>query len=852
MYRKIGCPLLIIHGDSDQIQLHARAKAVADITGAEFVTIAGSGHNPLGRIPAKINTLIVDFLDRKLDIPAPGKQTSRPASKARRALYLSSPIGLGHGRRDIAIARELRQLHPDLEIDWLAQDPVTRLLEANGERVHPLSTRLASESRHIEMESGEHDLHCFQAIRSMDEVLIANFMIFQDAVDAGGYDLVIADEAWDIDHYWHEHPELKKAALAWFTDFVGYVPMPSGGAHEAFLTTDYNAEMIEHIERHPGVRDRAIFVGSPDDIVPLSFGKDLPDMRDWVPQHFDFAGYIIGEHPKTFGSRADLRERLGYRPDQRVCIVTVGGSAVGAHLIRRILQSYPMARARLPELRMIVVAGPRIDPASLNAPEGVEVRAFVPNLDRHLAACDLALVQGGLTTCMELTAARNAVPLFPAQEPLRAEFPRRASPRPLRRRKAYGVRHCDAGSDRRGDGRCIARTGQIETRRSRRCRPRRAHAGGSDLTEINFHGGVSKMSSTNNATQIDEGKLNAFVGQMLTDLGGASSIAMVRMGDALGLYKALHTKGPMTTAELANTAKVDPRYLREWLSHQASSNYLAYDPASEKFTMTPEQAMVFAIPESPVYLMGGFDLMAALLENQPKVQSAFKSGGGVAWGNQAGCMFCAVARFFRPGYHNHLVSAWLPALGGNVLKKLEAGAKVADVGCGHGWSTVMMAKAFPKSQFIGYDFHPGSIEDAKAHAETHGVTANTRFEVGLAKDYPGKDFDLVTCFDCLHDMGDPAGAAAHIRQSLKKDGTWMICEPMAGDRLEQNLNPVGRLYYAGSTMICVPTSLSQEVGTALGAQAGEAKLRDVILKGGFTSVRRATETPFNMILEARP
>jgi len=360
------------------------------------------------------------------------------------------------------------------------------------------------------------------------------------------------------------------------------------------------------------------------------------------------------------------------------------------------------------------------------------------------------------------------------------------------------------------------------------------------------------MSSVNNATQIDEGKLNAFVGQMLTDLGGASSIAMVRMGDALGLYKALHTKGPMTSTELADTAKVDPRYLREWLSNQASSNYLSYDPASTKFTLTPEQAMVFAIPESPVYLMGGFDLMAALLENQPKVQTAFKSGGGVAWGNQAGCMFCAVARFFRPGYHNQLVSAWLPALGGNVMKKLEAGAKVADVGCGHGWSTVMMAKAFPKSQFVGYDFHPSSIDDAKAHAETHGVSANTRFEVGLAKDYPGKDFDLVTCFDCLHDMGDPQGAATHIRQSLKADGTWMICEPMAGDRLEQNLNPVGRIYYAASTMICVPTSLSQEVGTALGAQAGEARLREVILKGGFTSVRRAIETPFNMILEARP
>jgi pimeloyl-ACP methyl ester carboxylesterase/predicted glycosyltransferase len=422
MYRKIGCPLLIIHGDDDRIQLHARAKAVAEITGAEFVTITGGGHNPLGRIPAKTNALIVDFLDRRLGIASPARQASRPTRKAKRALYLSSPIGLGHGRRDIAITRELRKLHPDLEVDWLAQDPVTRLLEANGERVHPLSARLASESRHIEMESGEHDLHCFQAIRNMDEVLIANFMTFQDAVDAGGYDLVIADEAWDIDHYWHEHPELKKAGLAWFTDFVGYVPMPSGGEHEALLTADYNAEMIEHIERHPGVRDRAIFVGGPDDIVPLSFGKDLPAMRDWVPRHFDFAGYILGEHPQAFGSRADLRERLGYRPDQRVCIVTVGGSAVGAHLIRRILQSYPMARARLPELRMIVVAGPRIDPASLNAPEGVEVHAFVPDLDRHLAACDLALVQGGLTTCMELTAAGTPFLYFPLKNHFEQNF----------------------------------------------------------------------------------------------------------------------------------------------------------------------------------------------------------------------------------------------------------------------------------------------------------------------------------------------------------------------------------------------------------------------------------------------
>ena len=224
--------------------------------------------------------------------------------------------------------------------------------------------------------------------------------------------------------------------------------MPSGGEHEAFLTTDYNAEMIEHIERHPGVRDRAIFVGSLEDIVPLSFGKDLPAMRDWVPRHFDFAGYIIGEHPHTFGSRAELRERLGYRPDERVCIVTVGGSAVGAHLIKRILQSYPMARARLPELRMILVAGPRIDPASLDAPDGVEMRAFVPDLDRHLAACDLALVQGGLTTCMELTAAGTPFLYFPAPEPFRAEFPRRASSRSLWRRNAHGVRDLDAGHDR--------------------------------------------------------------------------------------------------------------------------------------------------------------------------------------------------------------------------------------------------------------------------------------------------------------------------------------------------------------------------------------------------------------------
>ena len=351
-------------------------------------------------------------------------------------------------------------------------------------------------------------------------------------------------------------------------------------------------------------------------------------------------------------------------------------------------------------------------------------------------------------------------------------------------------------------------------------------------------------------TDVNMDKLHQFVGQMLGDLGGAASVALVHIGDELGLYKALHAKGPMTVEELACATGVHQRYLREWLSHQAASNYLAYEPVTGKFTLPPEQAMVFAIEDSPVYLNGAFETMAAMLANRERVKPAFTTGHGVAWGDQATCLFCAVGRFFRPGYRNHLVSSWLPALDG-VVEKLEHGAKVADVGCGHGWSTVFMANAFPNSEFVGYDFHPSSIEDARRHAMEHGASPNVRFELGTAKDYAGGDFDLVTFFDCLHDMGDPAGAAAHVRQSLKPDGTWMIVEPMAGDRLEDNLNPVGRLYYAASTMICVPTSLAQEVGAALGAQAGEAKLRDVIMRGGFRSLRRAAETPFNMVLEAR-
>ena len=349
---------------------------------------------------------------------------------------------------------------------------------------------------------------------------------------------------------------------------------------------------------------------------------------------------------------------------------------------------------------------------------------------------------------------------------------------------------------------------------------------------------------------IDDAKMHQAVGRMLNDIGGAASVAMVRMGDALGLYRTLHERGAMTCEALAAAAAVNPRYLREWLAQQAASQYLDYDPATQTFALPPEQAMMLAIEDSPVAMMGAFDGVVAWSDAQPRVQQAFKRGGGVAWGDFGPCLFCSVARFFRPGYLHNLLQAWLPALDG-VVPKLTAGARVADVGCGHGWSTVIMAQAFPNSEFVGYDFHPGSIEAARDHARDHNLS-NARFEVGTAKDYPGRGLDLVTFFDCLHVMSDPAGAAAHVKQTLKPDGTWMIVEPMAGDRLEDNLNPIGRIYYAASTLVCVPTSLAQEVGAALGAQAGEARLREVITAGGFGQVRRATETPFNMVLEARP
>jgi pimeloyl-ACP methyl ester carboxylesterase len=406
---RVRCPVLVIHGDEDAIRPHAQGAALAEATGGRLVTLAGAGHLPQARDPVRVNLLLRDFI-----APArPPVTWVRGRSRRKRALYVSSPIGLGHAQRDAAIADELRKLHPDLEIDWLAQHPVTEVLEARGERIHPASAVLANESGHVESESAEHDLHCFQAIRRMDEILLANFMVFHDLVQEEQYDLWIGDEAWELDYYLHENPEQKRAPYVWLTDFVGWLPMADGGDHEAFLTGDYNEEMIEHIARFPRVRDQAVFVGNPDDIVPERFASHLPWIREWTEEHFAFSGYVTGFDPKEFADRAALRAELGYADDEQVCIVTVGGSGVGGDLLRRVIAAFPEARQRVPALRMIVVAGPRIPPETLPAYVGLEVRAYVHDLYRHLAACDLAVVQGGLTTSMELTANRRPFLYFP-------------------------------------------------------------------------------------------------------------------------------------------------------------------------------------------------------------------------------------------------------------------------------------------------------------------------------------------------------------------------------------------------------------------------------------------------------
>jgi pimeloyl-ACP methyl ester carboxylesterase/predicted glycosyltransferase len=416
--RRVRCPVLIVHGDRDGMADLSRGIALAEHTGGQLVVLEGSGHAPHLRDPVKINLLLRDFVK-----PAPPpRRWVRGKSRRKRVLYISSPIGLGHAQRDVAIADELRKLHPDLEIDWLAQHPVTRILQAAGERIHPASALLANESSHIESESAEHDLHCFQAIRRMDEILLSNFMVFHDLVRDEPYDLWVGDEAWELDYYLHENPEQKHAAYVWLTDFVGWLPMPDGADHEAFLTADYNAEMIEHIARFPRVRDRAIFVGNDSDIVPDAFGPDLPLIRDWTREHYSYAGYVTGFDPSDFADRPRLRRELGYRDDEQICIVTVGGSGVGGHLLRRMIEAFPESKRRLPALRMVVVTGPRIDPDTLPKHEGLEVRGFVHELYRHLAACDLAIAQGGLTTCMELTATRRPFLYVPLRHHFEQNF----------------------------------------------------------------------------------------------------------------------------------------------------------------------------------------------------------------------------------------------------------------------------------------------------------------------------------------------------------------------------------------------------------------------------------------------
>ena len=412
---RVRSPVLVIHGDDDRIRHHSAGAELAEATGGQLVTLAGAGHIPLARDPVVTNLLIRDFVASLA--PAHGQPPVRWTHALRRrprALYISSPIGLGHAQRDVAIADALRELRPELAIDWLAQDPVTRVLERRGERIHPRSAELANESAHFAAEGHEHDLNAFQAIRRMDEILVANFMVFHDALHDGEYDLVVGDEAWDVDYFLHENPELKRTAFAWMTDFVGWLPMPAGGDREAFVTADYNAEMIEHVARFPRLRDRAVFVGDPEDIVPDDFGPGLGSIRSWTEANFDFAGYVTGFDPTPLVERREeIRRELGYRPDERVVIVTVGGSGVGEALLRRVVASFPQAARRINGLRMIAVAGPRIEPESLRAPVGVEVRGYVPELYKHLAVCDLAVVQGGLTTTMELTAARRPFLYFP-------------------------------------------------------------------------------------------------------------------------------------------------------------------------------------------------------------------------------------------------------------------------------------------------------------------------------------------------------------------------------------------------------------------------------------------------------
>ena len=402
---QVQCPVLVIHGDQDDITPHERGVALAEATGAKLVTVEGGGHSMQARDPVRINLLISEFLFG----PDPPPRFVRAAGRKRaRALFVSSPIGLGHAQRDLAIARALRERRPELEIDWLAQHPVTAVLEAAGERIHPASAHLAAESAHIEARSGDHRLHVFQAWRELDEILLANFMLFHDVVRWEPYDVWIGDEAWELDHFLHENPELKTAPFAFLTDFVGWVPMDeTAGSREPFLTADYNAYDIELVERFPYVRDAALFVGGHADVLPRRFGPDLPFIPDWVDRHFDFTGYVLPFDPADYTDTDAVRHELGLPVGNPLVVAAVGGSAVGLPLLQLIAAAFGELRRDVPDAELLLVCGPRIDPATLEPVDGMRAVGYVHDLFRTLACCDLAVVQGGLTTTMELVANRR-------------------------------------------------------------------------------------------------------------------------------------------------------------------------------------------------------------------------------------------------------------------------------------------------------------------------------------------------------------------------------------------------------------------------------------------------------------
>jgi pimeloyl-ACP methyl ester carboxylesterase/predicted glycosyltransferase len=427
--KRVKCPTLVIHGDGDRLIPHAKGKEIHELVpGAELLTVGGGGHVTAARDPVLFNRAVRDF------VRSPKKRSTwtRAMSRPRRALFVSSPIGLGHVQRDLAIARELRKLHPDLAIDWFTVDPAARYIVQEGERVHPITARLANESRHLESVAGEHDLSAFFALRTMDEVMSNNFMTFVDLVEAEHYDLVIGDEAWDVDYYYHENPELKRQPFVFLTDFVGCLPTEPD-EREALLCADRNADDIEHVARYPYVRDAAIFVGNPDDVTEEPFGPGLPSIRAWTDRNFSYAGYTLPFDPAALADTEAARARLGYGTHEKIAIAAVGGTGVGRHLLDKIARAFSTMKRQVPELRMILVAGPRLSPDAFPTSPGLEVRPYVHNLFEHLACCDLAMVQGGLSTCMELVATRRPFLSFP----LRRHFEQREH---VRRRLAnYGA-----------------------------------------------------------------------------------------------------------------------------------------------------------------------------------------------------------------------------------------------------------------------------------------------------------------------------------------------------------------------------------------------------------------------------